>query len=116
MVSPADRLGAIVATLGPDEVRVLCMIADRLATGRRQYGELRIAQDARAWTAELRAEMLDALVYDAIGKLAGERSAVADALARTQARCTELLQEVRELRAKAKGPAAEAAEPSRTAR
>lgn len=99
-MSDATTLEEVCEGLGPDELRVLVLVAERLAKGRACYGKLRIESDSRTWRAELREELLDAIVYRAIGDLAGERVATADALTATQVRCTELLEEVRELRGK----------------
>lgn len=64
-------LDAIVAQLGPDEVRVLTRIAERLVMGGKQYGALDIANDRRDWTEEARQEVLDLAVYAAIKLEAG---------------------------------------------
>jgi hypothetical protein len=65
-----------VSKLGPDEVRVLTRIADRLALGRAQYGALDIANDRRAFRGhEAREEVEDALVYFACAWLKNEEVA-----------------------------------------
>jgi hypothetical protein len=63
MMSPTAELKAIVDTLGADEVRVLVAIARRLAMGRKAYGPLDIAGDARDWKREATDEALDLAVY-----------------------------------------------------
>jgi hypothetical protein len=60
---PRDELTAIVAALGTDEVRVLTVLARRLAVGRAAYGPLDIATDPRDWRAEGAQEALDLAVY-----------------------------------------------------
>jgi hypothetical protein len=62
-VEAASELGSIVDTLGPDEVRVLTAIARRLAVGRKVYGQLDVAGDARDWKREATEEALDLAVY-----------------------------------------------------
>ena len=97
-MTDVTTLEEITAGLGPDELRVLVLIAERLARGRSQYGKLRIESDSRDWSREAREEALDLCVYSAIHSLSGQRWHTAEALARTQARCGELLEEVRALR------------------
>ena len=68
MITPEDAaraaLEGVVCNLGPDEVRVLTRIAERLNVGRRLYGALYLAADARAFRGkEAREELEDALVY-----------------------------------------------------
>lgn len=58
-----------VTDLGPDEVRVLRRIAERLRLGRRLYGRLDIAKDGRDWRKEASEEALDQSVYLAIDLL-----------------------------------------------
>ena len=55
-----------IADLGEYELRVLLRVADRLAMGRTQYGELDLARDRRNWDDEARAEVLDLAVYVAM--------------------------------------------------
>ena len=60
----SDRtLEEITRELGPDELRVLKKIAERLAMGQKQYGRLRLAHDARDFRKEAIEELLDAVVY-----------------------------------------------------
>ena len=61
-----------VTGLGPDEVRVLERIAERLRMGARVYGQLGIRDDPRDWKKEGREELLDAAVYYAIASLKGQ--------------------------------------------
>ena len=49
--------------LGPDEIHVLTAIARRLTMGRKAYGPLDIAGDARDWKREATEEALDLAVY-----------------------------------------------------
>lgn len=51
------------AKLGPDERRVLAVLADRLGMGQRTYGLLNIAGDPRDWTREAVEEARDLAVY-----------------------------------------------------
>ena len=51
--------------LGPDELRVLEHLADRLREGRRRYGELHLATDPRDWRRERAEEVEDLLIYSA---------------------------------------------------
>ncbi len=66
-----NELISMVQTLEPDAVGVLHAIAGRLQMGRKQYGDLRIAEDRRDWTKEAGEEALDMSVYLAIRLLAG---------------------------------------------
>jgi hypothetical protein len=59
----AEELGVIAGDLNDDELAPVVALARRIAAGRKQYGELRLAQDTREWRAELRAELADALAY-----------------------------------------------------
>lgn len=59
------RIDDAVDRLGEDEIYVLAVIAERLAAGRRSYGELRLATDGRDWRQEMTEEVADALVYAA---------------------------------------------------
>ena len=68
MITPHDAaraaLTGLACELGHDEVRVLVRIAERLKSGRSQYGRLYLATDTRAVRAvEAREEVEDALVY-----------------------------------------------------
>ena len=63
----AERLTQSTAELGPDELRVLVLVAERLATGRRRYGPLDLAGDRRDFQGEALEEVADALVYAACG-------------------------------------------------
>lgn len=58
-----SRVAALAAMLGPDEVRVLELVAEGLACGRSVYGELRVSTDRRNFTDEATAELRDTLVY-----------------------------------------------------
>lgn len=67
----AERLMKICADLGADELRVLVLVAERLAAGRRRYGALDIAGDRRDFQLEAIEEVADALVYAACGLMRG---------------------------------------------
>lgn len=64
-----DRILSALEGLGPDELAVLALIAERLATGRRQYGELRLSTDRRDFGREALEEASDGLVYVAAALL-----------------------------------------------
>ncbi len=59
----AHRLTTLCAELGTDELRVLVLVAERLAKGRQRYGELHIASDRRDFRIEAVEELADACVY-----------------------------------------------------
>lgn len=63
------KLAKLIVQLGPDEIRVLERIAERLAMGRKQYGELAVENDPRDWKREASEELLDGCVYLAIASL-----------------------------------------------
>lgn len=76
--APRARLLAALETLGADEAEVLALVAERLAMGRRLYGELRPATDTRDFGREALEEAADGLVYVAAalvraGMLRGEQ-------------------------------------------
>ena len=56
-------LRATCAELGDDELRVVLLVAKRLAMGRKAYGPLDIKGDARDWQHEASEEALDCAVY-----------------------------------------------------
>ncbi|MFW5875727.1 MAG: hypothetical protein ACOCXM_03225 [Myxococcota bacterium] len=62
---PRARLDAAAGALGDDEIRVLALVAERLAMGRRQYGPLELQTDGRAFHQEALEEAADGLVYTA---------------------------------------------------
>lgn len=68
-----DHLGKV----GDEELTVTLDIVRRLSMGARQYGDLRLVQDVRDWRKELRAELLDALLYDSFESLQGRLRAEA---------------------------------------
>lgn len=72
-----DLLGTLGA-LGGDELDVLGKVVDRLSLGRTVYGQLDIDTDARDFAAEAADEALDLLIYETIGLLKRERSAIRD--------------------------------------
>ena len=65
----ASRLRAMVTDaleeLGPDELRVMLFLAERLRGGKRVYGALDLATDRRDWRKERDEELADAIVYSA---------------------------------------------------
>jgi hypothetical protein len=63
------ELLAIAASLGTDEVRVLCFVAARLLEGQARYGVLDVAHDRRNFRYERAEELADALVYGALDEL-----------------------------------------------
>jgi hypothetical protein len=56
-------LRATCAELGDDELRVVVLVAQRLAMGRKCYGALDIQGDRRNWRHEASEEALDCAVY-----------------------------------------------------
>ena len=58
-----DRILAALDELGTDEGEVLALVAERLVMGRRAYGELHAATDARDFGREALEEAADGLVY-----------------------------------------------------
>ncbi|MCK6553322.1 hypothetical protein L6Q96_01850 [Candidatus Binatia bacterium] len=58
-----DALMATASELGPDELRVLRLLAARLALGRRQYGALDLDRDTRDFGVEAVAEAADLAIY-----------------------------------------------------
>jgi hypothetical protein len=71
------ELDGVLDALGFDEVQVLIRLAERLKMGRRSYGPLQLACDARAFRSkEAREELEDALVYLACAWLKSETQEV----------------------------------------
>lgn len=66
-MTPAERIHAALAELGADEAEVLALVAERLAAGRRTYGELQLATDRRDFREEALMELADGCVYLAAG-------------------------------------------------
>lgn len=62
-----DRILSALDLLGTDEAEVLALVAERLAAGRRAYGELRPLEDPRRFEREALEEAADGLVYVAAG-------------------------------------------------
>lgn len=52
-----------VAGVGPDELRVLLRMIERMQHGRKQYGALDIAGSPKNWRAEATEEFLDGAIY-----------------------------------------------------
>jgi hypothetical protein len=67
------RLTTVVEQLGPDEVAVLLLVAQRLRKGRVQYGNLDVAHDPRCFPVEALEEAADGLVYAAAALMRGQR-------------------------------------------
>lgn len=68
----ADAHGELLATmrqLGPDELRVMAVLARRLLVGQERYGRLDVARDPRDWGKERSAEIQDLLIYSAFEEL-----------------------------------------------
>ena len=55
--------------LGPDERRVVALVAERLAAGRADYGRLNVAADPRSFAGEAAEELIDAVAYIAMSAL-----------------------------------------------
>ncbi len=72
-MSARDRVLAIVAELGEDEVEVLAEVATGLAGGRAVYGEMRVTGDARDFEREALDEARDGLVYVAAALIRARR-------------------------------------------
>jgi hypothetical protein len=70
-VTARDRILAALDELGADEADVLALVAERLAMGRRTYGELRPATDPRSFEREALEEAADGLVYVAAALVSG---------------------------------------------
>ncbi|MGD0950338.1 MAG: hypothetical protein ABSA52_23320 [Candidatus Binatia bacterium] len=64
---------AAAERLGPDEVAVLTLVAERLLLGRRRYGELHLGTDRRDFRREALEEAADLAVYAAAGLLREKR-------------------------------------------
>jgi hypothetical protein len=69
MSTDSDLL-AVLSDLGPDERRVLLVLAQRLRAGQKAYGRLDVVNDRRDWRRERAEELADALVYGAIAEVA----------------------------------------------
>lgn len=67
----AERLCELAAELGRDELAVLVLVAERLAAGRKRYGNLDLSTDARNFRMEALEEIADALVYSAAALMRG---------------------------------------------
>jgi hypothetical protein len=63
-------LFATIVALGPEERRVLAVLAGRLLVGQRARGRLDFTTDDRDWRRERAQELADALVYGAIAEVA----------------------------------------------
>ena len=80
-VDGSDRYEAIVTlqdtlpVLADDEVRVLALVATRLAAGQRRYGRLSLRTDHRDWHTEAIEECADGLAYlaAALVRVEGQR-------------------------------------------
>ncbi len=74
-MTPQQRLMAVASQLAVDELEVLTIVAERLLTGQRCYGLLRVATDTRDFHREALEECADGLVYAAAGLVRGRREA-----------------------------------------
>lgn len=72
-----DELSFVVSQMGPDEVRVMVVLARRLLEGQRAYGRLDLATDRRDFRAERAAEIADMLMYSAFAELQASDKAAA---------------------------------------
>ena len=70
--SALGNLQAVLAELGPDEVRVIEYLARRLLEGQREYGRIDLVADPRDFARERCAEIGDLLVYSAFQALRRE--------------------------------------------
>lgn len=59
----AERLTEILPGLNTDELRLVVLVAERLAKGRRHYGPMNLATDRRNFTGEAVEELVDAAAY-----------------------------------------------------
>ena len=66
------RITAFTVEAGTHELAVIAQLCRRLEKGRKEYGGLDIDR-VRNWRQDLREELLDALVYDAILLLRGDK-------------------------------------------
>jgi hypothetical protein len=62
-VTAREELAVTLDELGADELRVVLLVAQRLAVGRKAYGPLDIKGDRRDWRHEASEEALDCAVY-----------------------------------------------------
>ena len=69
-----DELVSVARRLGPDERRVLCLLAHRLFIGAGTYGVLKLGADHRDFRDETADELLDACAYAAMLALKPNRS------------------------------------------
>lgn len=69
-----QALVSVSRSMGPDERRVLLLVAERLAMGEGVYGQLAIATDRRDMMREASEELIDAAVYLAIATLQRSRA------------------------------------------
>jgi hypothetical protein len=70
-----DRIIATLDRLAGDELDVLALVAERLAVGREQYGQLELASDTRDFGREALDEAADMAVYAAAGLIRDRRRA-----------------------------------------
>lgn len=69
---PRDLFGKLKESaeqLGPQEIQLLCFLADRLLEGQARYGQLDVTRDHRDFEKERAEELADALVYTAMAEL-----------------------------------------------
>jgi hypothetical protein len=75
-MKPDAELLDLLCELGPDERRVMLVLARRLLVGQWAYGRLDVARDRRDWGKEAREEAADLAIYSAIRIVADEHRRV----------------------------------------
>ncbi len=65
-------LHPLINALAAQERRTLLYIGQRLLSGQRQYGPLRLLSDPRPWSEERRQELADAILYTAFAAIKEE--------------------------------------------
>lgn len=71
-----NAIRRVLLTGGPDEIRVLGLVAERLTQGRRQHGELRLDRSAEGFQREALEHAGDALVDVAAALVLGQSAPV----------------------------------------
>jgi hypothetical protein len=66
MTWEAENIEQICGRLGPDELKVLELVAERLANGQETYGLFDIDTDERDFPKEALEEVVDASIYSAV--------------------------------------------------
>ena len=70
------RLRTLAGTLSSDELSLVVLLAERLATGRRTYGVLRVHEDGRNFPREALEEAVDLAAYAGMALLKLEEPGV----------------------------------------